>query len=401
VTAGVYDYCIVGGGIVGLATAYSLLMDEPEARVAVLEKEQALAQHQTGRNSGVIHSGVYYVPGSLKARLCKAGAEATKSFCHENGIPFEVCGKLVVATDDAELGRLEGLERRASENGIAFDRVDAEELRRLEPQIVGTGALLVHDTGIVDYSRVCDGLATRIREAGGEIITGTTVAGIVESTHDVVISSRTNSWTARRLIVCAGLQSDRLARLAGLAITHHIVPFRGEYYALAPHLSGIVSRLIYPVPEPGMPFLGVHLTLMMRGGITVGPNAVLGCSREGYTKGSISATDVADFATFPGFWKMALRNWRPAVRELHSSLRKSAYLENCRKYCPSLTDDDLMPYGAGIRAQAVASDGSLIDDFLFLDTERSLHVCNAPSPAATSALPIGKMIADRTRSRPG
>lgn len=400
-TAGVYDYCIVGGGIVGLATAYSLLMDEPEARVAVLEKEQALAQHQTGRNSGVIHSGVYYVPGSLKARLCKAGAEATKSFCHENGIPFEVCGKLVVATDDAELGRLEGLERRASENGIAFDRVDAEELRRLEPQIVGTGALLVHDTGIVDYSRVCDGLATRIREAGGEIITGTTVAGIVESTHDVVISSRTKSWTARRLIVCAGLQSDRLARLAGLAITHHIVPFRGEYYALAPHLSGIVSRLIYPVPEPGMPFLGVHLTLMMRGGITVGPNAVLGCSREGYTKGSISATDVADFATFPGFWKMALRNWRPAVRELHSSLRKSAYLENCRKYCPSLTDDDLMPYGAGIRAQAVASDGSLIDDFLFLDTERSLHVCNAPSPAATSALPIGKMIADRTRSRPG
>lgn len=400
-TAGVYDYCIVGGGIVGLATAYSLLMDEPKARVAVLEKEQALAQHQTGRNSGVIHSGVYYVPGSLKARLCKAGAEATKSFCHENGIPFEVCGKLVVATDDAELGRLEGLERRASENGIAFDRVDAEELRRLEPQIVGTGALLVHDTGIVDYSRVCDGLATRIREAGGEIITGTTVAGIVESTHDVVISSRTNSWTARRLIVCAGLQSDRLARLAGLAITHHIVPFRGEYYALAPHLSGIVSRLIYPVPEPGMPFLGVHLTLMMRGGITVGPNAVLGCSREGYTKGSISATDVADFATFPGFWKMALRNWRPAVRELHSSLRKSAYLENCRKYCPSLTDDDLMPYGAGIRAQAVASDGSLIDDFLFLDTERSLHVCNAPSPAATSALPIGKMIADRTRSRPG
>jgi (S)-2-hydroxyglutarate dehydrogenase len=401
VTAGVYDYCIVGGGIVGLATAYSLLMDEPEARVAVLEKEQALAQHQTGRNSGVIHSGVYYVPGSLKARLCKAGAEATKSFCHENGIPFEVCGKLVVATDDAELGRLEGLERRASENGIAFARVDAEELRRLEPQIVGTGALLVHDTGIVDYSRVCDGLATRIREAGGEIITGTTVAGIVESTHDVVISSRTKSWTARRLIVCAGLQSDRLARLAGLAITHHIVPFRGEYYALAPHLSGIVSRLIYPVPEPGMPFLGVHLTLMMRGGITVGPNAVLGCSREGYTKGSISATDVADFATFPGFWKMALRNWRPAVRELHSSLRKSAYLENCRKYCPSLTDDDLMPYGAGIRAQAVASDGSLIDDFLFLDTERSLHVCNAPSPAATSALPIGKMIADRIRSRPG
>jgi L-2-hydroxyglutarate oxidase len=401
VTAGVYDYCIVGGGIVGLATAYSLLMDEPEARVAVLEKEQALAQHQTGRNSGVIHSGVYYVPGSLKARLCKAGAEATKSFCNENGIPFEVCGKLVVATDDAELGRLEGLERRASENGIAFARVDAEELRRLEPQIVGTGALLVHDTGIVDYSRVCDGLATRIREAGGEIITGTTVAGIVESTHDVVISSRTKSWTARRLIVCAGLQSDRLARLAGLAITHHIVPFRGEYYALAPHLSGIVSRLIYPVPEPGMPFLGVHLTLMMRGGITVGPNAVLGCSREGYTKGSISATDVADFATFPGFWKMALRNWRPAVRELHSSLRKSAYLENCRKYCPSLTDDDLMPYGAGIRAQAVASDGSLIDDFLFLDTERSLHVCNAPSPAATSALPIGKMIADRTRSRPG
>ena len=398
-TSAAYDYCIVGGGIVGLATAYALLRERSGARLVLLEKEGGLGQHQTGHNSGVIHAGIYYAPGSLKARLCREGAEATKAFCADNGVPFEVCGKLVVATDEAELDRMAGLEGRAQQNGIAFDRIDADELRRLEPQIAGIGALLVHDTGIVDYSVVCAALAKRITEMGGEILTDVEVSGIAEAARQVTVASRTRTWTAQRLVVCAGLQSDRMARLAGLPIKHRIVPFRGEYYALPPYLSGLVKRLIYPVPEPGVPFLGVHLTLMMRGGITVGPNAVLGWSREGYPKGSVSVADTADFATFPGFWRMAGRHWRSALREFHASMHKAAYLEACRKYCPSLTLDDLRPYSAGIRAQAVAADGSLIEDFLFIDTERSVHVCNAPSPAATSALPIGAMIAERILSR--
>lgn len=392
---GVYDYCVIGGGIVGLATAHALLKQQPGARLVVLEKESALGQHQTGHNSGVIHAGIYYAPGSLKARLCRDGAEATKLFCRDNGIPFEVCGKLVVATNEAELQRLGGLEARASQNGIAHDRIDAAELRRLEPNIAGLGALLVHDTGIVDYTLVCAGLARRIVEAGGDIRTGVEVKAIEERPDAVVVSGRSGSWQARRLVVCAGLQSDRLARLAGLAIRHRIVPFRGEYYALPQQLSGLVSRLIYPVPDPAMPFLGIHLTRMMRGGVTVGPNAVLGWAREGYPKGAISLADTVDFATFRGFWRMARRHWRAAAGEFYASARKSAYLAACRKYCPSLTLADLRPYSAGIRAQAVGADGALIEDFLFLDSPRSLHVCNAPSPAATSALPIGALIAAR------
>jgi (S)-2-hydroxyglutarate dehydrogenase len=395
----VYDYCIVGGGIVGLATAYALLRQHPGARMLLLENERALGEHQTGHNSGVIHTGIYYAPGSLKARLCREGAEATKVFCRDNGIPFDVCGKLMVATDEAELQRMGALEARARQNGIAFDRIDADELRRLEPNIAGLGALLVHGTGIVDYAVVCSSLAKRIVEAGGEIRTGVEVTAIAERPSEVTVSGRTGVWTAHKLVVCAGLQSDRMARLAGLSIRHRIVPFRGEYYALPPHLSSVVSRLIYPVPDPGVPFLGIHLTLMMRGGITVGPNAVLGWAREGYARGSLSLADTADFATFPGFWRMVRRHWRHAARELHASVRKSAYLKLCRKYCPSLTLDDLRPYGAGIRAQAIAVDGALIEDFLFLDTARSLHVCNAQSPAATSALPIGAMIAERLINR--
>jgi L-2-hydroxyglutarate oxidase len=394
-----YDYCVVGGGIVGLATALSLLQNHPGARLLLLEKEGALGHHQTGHNSGVIHAGIYYAPGSLKARLCREGAEATKAFCADNGIPFEVCGKLVVATDDDEFARLDKLETRARENAIAHDRVDARELRRLEPNIAGMGAILVHDTGIVDYALVCAALARRIVAAGGEIRTGIEVTGINETPQYVTVAARAGHWRAQKLVVCAGLQSDRMARLAGLLITHRIVPFRGEYYGLPPERAGIVKRLIYPVPDPGVPFLGVHLTLMMRGGITVGPNAVLGWSREGYRKGSFALADAADFATFPGFWRMARRNWQHALREMNASLRKSAYLEACRKYCPSLTLDDLRPYPAGIRAQAISADGALIEDFLFLDTERSVHVCNAPSPAATSALPIGRMIAARVQGR--
>jgi L-2-hydroxyglutarate oxidase len=399
VTPTVYDYCIVGGGILGLATAHALLKLHRGARLVLLEKEQALGQHQTGHNSGVIHAGIYYAPGSLKARLCREGAEATKTFCRENDIPFEVCGKLVVATDEAELQRMEALAARAIQNGISHDRLSADELRRLEPNVAGTGALLVHGTGIVDYSVVCGELGKRIVAAGGEIRTGVEVAAIKEWPNNVTVSSKNGEWKAQKLVVCAGLQSDRMARLAGLPIQHRIVPFRGEYYALPRNLTGIVKHLIYPVPDPAVPFLGIHLTLMMRGGITVGPNAVLGWAREGYPKGSLSLADTADFVTFPGFWRMAGRQWRSAAAELYTSVRKAAYLKACQKYCPSLTLDDLKPYGAGIRAQAVGPDGSLIEDFLFVDSERSLHVCNAPSPAATSALPIGDLIAARIDRR--
>jgi L-2-hydroxyglutarate oxidase len=394
----VHDFCVVGGGIVGLATAYALLQREPGSRLVLLEKEPGLGRHQTGHNSGVIHAGIYYTPGSLKARLCRAGAEATKAFCSDNGIPFEVCGKLVVATSPEEMERLAGIEGRARQNDIAFDRVDEAELHRLEPNIVGLGALLVHGTGIVDYARICASLAERLRDLGGEIRLGTEVRGIREGADAVTVSHRTGSVEARRLVVCAGLQSDRMARLAKLPIRHRIVPFRGEYYALPPELSGIVSHLIYPVPEPGVPFLGVHITRMMNGSVTVGPNAVLGWAREGYPKFSLSLADTLDFVGFPGFWRMVGKNWRSAASEMYGSIRKAAYLKACRRYCPSLELSDLRPYPAGIRAQAVAADGTPVDDFLFLETERSLHVCNAPSPAATSALPIGDMIADRVLS---
>ncbi len=389
-----HDFCIVGGGIVGLATALALLQRRPGASLVLLEKEAALALHQTGHNSGVIHAGIYYTPGSLKARLCRAGAEATKRFCSENDIPFEVCGKLVVATSEAEMARLDALAGRARQNNIAIDRLDGAALRRLEPNVAGLGALLVHSTGIVDYTAVCAALATRIRALGGEIVLGTEVTAIAETSDDARVAG-SGEWRAKRLVVCAGLQSDRMARLAGLSIRHRIVPFRGEYYVLPKTLSQIVRHLIYPVPEPGVPFLGVHLTRMIDGSVTVGPNAVLGWSREGYPKGSLSLRDTADFAGFPGFWRMALRHRRSAVSELYASLNKAAYLEACRKYCPSLRLDDLLPHRAGIRAQAVDAGGNLIEDFLFLDTPRSVHVCNAPSPAATSALPIGDMIADR------
>jgi L-2-hydroxyglutarate oxidase len=391
----IFDFCVVGGGIVGLATAWELLKRQPGARLVVLEKESGLARHQTGHNSGVIHAGIYYTPDSLKAKLCRLGAAATKAFAQENGIPFEVCGKLVVATSDVEMARLATLEARASQNAITFERVDASGLTQLEPNIVGHGALLVHDTGIIDYARVCAALAARIRSMGGEVRLSTEVIGIRETADEVEVTSRSDQVRSRHLVVCGGLQSDRLARLAGLPIQHRIVPFRGEYFALAPALSQIVSRLIYPVPEPGVPFLGVHLTRMIDGSVTVGPNAVLGWSREGYKKGSVSIDDALDFASFGGFWRMAARYWRSAANELHSSINRAVYLEACRKYCPSLTLADLRPYRAGIRAQAVDKTGKLIEDFLFLDTARSVHVCNAPSPAATSALPIGQMIADR------
>ena len=391
----IYDYCVVGGGIVGLSTALQLLRRRPGAGVILLEKEDRLGRHQTGHNSGVIHAGIYYKPGSLKAELCRRGAEATKRFCAEAGIAFDVCGKIVVATNDLELKRMDELEANGRLNGIEIERLDQAELRRREPNVTGLGGLFVGTTGIVDYKQVCTAMANRIVAAGGTIRTGTAVETISEQPDEVIVGGGGKSWRCRHLVVCGGLQSDRLARLAGLKIEHQIVPFRGEYYDLKPEKAGIVSSMIYPVPDPELPFLGVHLTPTIHGEMTLGPNAVLGFAREKYRKFSVSPADVASFAAFPGFWKLVGRNWRSGVDEIRDSLSRQRYLDRCRKYCPDLTLDDLVPREAGIRAQAVLHDGTLVHDFLFLQTARMLHVGNAPSPAATSAIPIGEMIAER------
>ena len=390
-----YDYCVIGGGIVGLATAMRLLETYPGASLVLLEKEEALGRHQTGHNSGVIHAGIYYPPGSLKAELCRNGAQATKDFCAQNDIRFDVCGKMLVATSDLELQRMALLYERSKQNTIVVDRVSEGELKEREPHIRGLGALFVPSTGIVSYTDVCLAMARRIETLGGEIRLSSRVTGIREAVDAVDITSPGEAWRARKLLVCAGLQSDRLAVLAGLAIEHRIVPFRGEYYRLPSAKSDIVRHLIYPIPDAALPFLGIHLTRMIDGSVTVGPNAVIGFAREGYPRLSVSVRDMVDYALFPGFWKTVLAHRKSAVAELRNSLWKSAYLEECRKYCPSLTIDDLLPHEAGIRAQAIHRNGNLIHDFLFAQTDRMLHVCNAPSPAATSAIPIAEMIISR------
>ncbi|TDQ83022.1 L-2-hydroxyglutarate oxidase [Dongia mobilis] len=391
-----YQYGIIGGGILGLATAREIRRRDPAARILLLEKEAGFGRHQTGHNSGVIHAGIYYQPGSLKARLCRAGAEATKHYCRDHAIPFETCGKLLVATDDLELAHMAALEDRARQNDIAYETVSAVRLREIEPMIAGKGALLIRATGIVDYGRIAEVMAAELKAAGVELVTGVRIAAIAEDETGVTLAaSRGERFRCERLVACAGLQSDRIARLAGLDATHQIVPFRGEYFTLPPAKSQIVRHLIYPIPDPDLPFLGIHLTRMVDGRVTVGPNAVLGFAREGYARGSIDTGDCMAMFGFSGFWKMARRNWRSGLAEFRNSLSRAGYLEQCRKYCPSLTLEDLGTPGAGIRAQAILADGTLVHDFLFLDSPRMLHVCNAPSPAATSAMPIAAMIVDR------
>lgn len=391
----IHDFCVIGGGIVGLATAMSILEKRPDASLVLLEKETSFGFHQTGHNSGVIHAGIYYEPGSLKARLCRAGLAATKAFCDEHGIRYETTGKLIVATSDMEQKRIDALFDRATANGLTLQRIGAAELRELEPAITGVGALLSPETAIVDFRQVAARMADIIRAKGAVIETGTAVDAIRESGEAVEIGAGDRRWQARKLVVCAGAQADRMARLAGLGIDFRIVPFRGEYYQLPAARNDIIKHLIYPAPDPALPFLGIHLTRMIDGSVTVGPNAVIGFAREGYPKFSFRLGDTLDFATFPGFWKLVAKNRKSAVQELWNSAWKRGYLEECRKYCPSLELADLQPYRAGIRAQAVSADGKAMHDFHFVGTDRMLHVCNAPSPAATSSIPIAAMIADR------
>ncbi|MET3899021.1 L-2-hydroxyglutarate oxidase [Devosia sp. UYZn731] len=393
-----YEFCIIGGGIVGLATARALLRARPGASLVVLEKEAALGLHQTGRNSGVIHSGIYYAPGSLKALLCAEGMLRTKQYCRSHGIAFEERGKLIVATSPLEVERLAKLEARASINGIAAEALSPADIAKHEPDIVGLRGLLVPSAAIVDYKQVLEALAQDIRQAGAEIRFGVAPTSIREEAGGVTIDTSDGSVQAGQLVACAGLQSDRVARLAGLDIDFAIVPFRGEYYRLAPRRDNLVRAMIYPVPDPGLPFLGIHLTPIIDGGISVGPNAVLGLAREGYVKGQFSLGDMAEMARFPGFWRTLGNNLGSGLEEMANSLLRRRYLAACRKYCPGLEIEDLTPMPAGIRAQAVKRDGTMVQDFLFIEAGRMLHVCNAPSPAATSALPIGERIAKRVLS---
>ncbi len=390
-----YDFILIGGGIVGISTAWQLQIRYPDAAILLLEKEQTLAQHQTGRNSGVIHAGVYYQPGSLKADFCKRGAAATLSFCREHGLPVEQCGKILVATDEVELERMADLENRCVQNRIEIHRLTETELREKEPQITGAGALLVPATGITDYSKICSLMAEMFVAKGGRILTGKTVTALQEDSDAVQVHAGGELFQSLYLVACSGLEADRIAIMIGIDIDFQIVPFRGEYYQLPARHNRIVNHLIYPIPDPELPFLGVHLTRMIDGSVTIGPNAVLGWKREGYGRINLDLKDALEMLSFPGFWKVIGSNLISGFGEIKDSFYKPGYLKRVRKYCPELSLADLLPYPVGIRAQAVKRDGSLVHDFLFAESKRSFHVCNAPSPAATSAIPIGEHLCQK------
>lgn len=383
------DLLIIGGGIVGASTAMQVVARYPWLSVLLLEKEDRLAAHQSGHNSGVIHAGVYYAPGSLKAEFCRRGSAATYAFCAEHGLPAQRCGKLIVATNPIEVARLKDLHVRCQRNGLEPEMLDRAALRRLEPRIVGEAAIRVAASGITDYPAVTRKMAALAESGGARVLLGHRVDALREEADAVIAETARGALRARHAIVCGGLMADRLAAMCGIDLDFRIVPFRGEYFRLPASKSDLVRHLIYPVPDPALPFLGVHLTRMIDGSITVGPNAVLALAREGYRWRDIDLGDLAGLAAFGGTWRMLARNARSAFDEIRNSLWRRGYLALCREYCPELGEDDLQPYPAGVRAQAVMADGSMVHDFLIRRSRRSLHVCNAPSPAATSALPIG------------
>ncbi len=397
----IYDFVIIGGGIVGISTAWQLQNRFPHKHIMVLEKEPHPAMHQTGHNSGVIHAGVYYQPGSLKADFCKRGAIQTISFCKEHDLPYQQCGKLLVATNRLEYERMEVLEERCIQNGIEIRRLSGEELQKREAAISGVGALFVPATGITDYRKITEKLAELLVECGGKVRLGAEVKAIHERRDTVDILLGCQTIKSRYVIACGGLMADRLARMMHIDIDFRIIPFRGEYYQLPARYNNTFHHLVYPIPDPEMPFLGVHLTRMIDGSVTVGPNAVLGWKREGYGCLNLDLKDSFDMLTFSGFWKVIGKNLLSGIGEFKDSLYKSGYLERVRKYCPSITKPDLLPYPAGIRAQAVKKDGSLVHDFLFAESSRSLHVCNAPSPAATSAMPIADYLCQKVTEKFG
>lgn len=397
------DVIIVGGGIVGLATAWQLTQRRPHARITLIEKEPELAGHQTGHNSGVLHSGIYYKPGSMKAATCTEGRLSMIEFCEDHDINYDLTGKVIVATRPDQLDALAELERRGTANGVSVNRIDTARLAELEPNAVGIAALHVPGAGIVDYTEVCHRLGQLLDLAGVELRTDTAVTDISERPGEAIVSldpgnrapARDYGLSADLVITCGGLHSDRLARHTNPELTERILPFRGEYYELAPTRRGLVNALIYPVPDPRFPFLGVHLTKMIDGSVHAGPNAVLALAREGYTWGDVDLGDVAEIARFPGWWRLAAKYWKTGAGEYYRSLSKQAFVRALQELVPSLTADDLVRSEAGVRAQAVSADGALLDDFVWAESDRVLNVLNAPSPAATASLAIGDRIAQR------
>ena len=390
-----FDYVVLGGGIVGVSTALSLITKHPDKRILLVEKERSFAQHQTGHNSGVIHAGVYYEPGSLKAKFCREGLKETIKFCSLHKIPYQQCGKLLVATNDVELKRMKELYERCKSNDIEVEILNEKTLNEIEPNISGIGALLVKSTGIVNYKLITEKMSEKFESLGGMFLLNTKIINLKEDEDKIQIITSNEIFSSRYLVCCAGLMADRIAKLLKIKINFQIVPFRGEYFKLPEKHNNLVKHLIYPIPDPTLPFLGVHLTKMIDGSITVGPNAVLGFKREGYSQFNFSLRDSFQLLSFKGFHKVLMKNFKSGLYEMKNSIFKRGYLKEVQKYSPLVKLNDLQPYPAGIRAQAVLDDGTLVHDFLFAESRRSIHVCNAPSPAATSAIPIGKYITDK------
>ncbi|MGB9590183.1 MAG: L-2-hydroxyglutarate oxidase, partial [Candidatus Hydrothermia bacterium] len=384
----------MGGGIVGLATAWQITQRRPELKVVVLEKEADLAHHQTGHNSGVLHAGVYYKPGSLKAINCRQGRELMFRFCDEESIKYEICGKVVVAVAKEEIPSMEMIYERAKANGVDCEKISLERLKELEPHAAGVAAFHVRDTGIIDFKEVCYRLAKRTEERGGKVLTKAKVIGIKRSSSEVVITTKAGDFSAKLMINCAGLHSDRIARMAGEHPAVRIVPFRGEYYDIKPEFWYLVKNLIYPVPNPEYPFLGVHFTRKIHGGVDCGPNAVFAFAREGYNKLTINIRDLCESVFYPGLWKIAGKYMKIGMGEMWRSFNKAAFVKALQRLVPDVTGDMLVPAPAGVRAQAISRDGKMVDDFVIQESERVVNVLNAPSPAATAALNIGKTIAE-------
>jgi len=390
-----YDFAIIGGGIVGLASGMALGKRYPKARILVLEKESKWAYHQTGNNSGVIHSGIYYKPGSFKAKFCRDGCRSMVEFCQEYDIAHEICGKVIVATEEKELPRLENLYKRGLENGLKVTKISASEVKEIEPHVNCVAGIRVYTTGIADYKQVARKYAELIELQGGELRLNTKVEKIIGKGDTQVIETNNGIYETRCTINCAGLHSDRIAKLSQVDPQAKIVPFRGEYYELVPEKRYLVKTLIYPVPNPDFPFLGVHFTKMIDGSVHAGPNAVLSLKREGYKKTDFDLRDFAEVMTYPGFWKLAAKHADEGIQEIIRSFSKAAFVRSLQKLIPEVQAADLVPTHAGVRAQALMNDGKLVDDFLIVKGNNSVHVCNAPSPAATSSIEIGKAIVEQ------
>lgn len=395
------DFLIIGGGIVGLSVGLALLERYPGSNLAILEKELDVAQHQTGHNSGVIHSGIYYKPGSYKARFAKAGNASIRKFCEEHDIPHDICGKIIVAKNEEEMPELGRLFERAKHNGLEVTWLTKDELLEKEPYVAGVGGIFIPSTGIVDYAMISQVMARQIRSLGGEIITKAEVVFVDEREDEVIVETRNNTYSTRFLVNCAGLHSDRIARMAGYHVDVKIFPFRGEYFELKEEKRHVVRNLIYPVPNPNFPFLGVHATRMIDGTVEVGPNAVPGFKREAYFKASFDWKDFGEIISYPGFWKLGLTYLKEGLEEMSRSVSKKRFVDNLNHLLPSIEEEDLVPAPAGVRAQALGSDGKLFDDFFIIGGKNSVHVCNAPSPAATASLEIGKEIVSRVGVRLG